>query len=481
MILPDFSIDIKAQVLTDLCTRLTEIGYEELAVSKLLGRWDLSEMRGEEHPNYIWRCEQEGSDLSQVVLFFLLSRSAAPQRIAELIGEDVFEALCDSKIILKYKDVVVFMPVLYPCLGRFIFTDQWVSAGAQAEGKIYELGTDSFVLARLTPRSGVKRALDLCTGSGIHAVFSSLSGADTQAVDINPRAKIFTELNARLNGVSCQVHLGDLYAPVSGQTFDLITANPPFVPSPDRDVLIHRSTGESGEEVPERLVAGLPEHLTEGGMFSMVLDHPVYEHQTYLERLESWIGETRGWGIAVLNFNLKTPAAYIVTHIGSPEREDYQQLFEKYLESYKRVGITAMQFAHVFIKRLKEDIPNWKVEQATAWPNVDLASQMEDWLACLTKAHSEAWQPESDWKPRLSQNYTAVWRDWNQERGALQLADDNWIKPEFLNADEAEFLYRIKEGTQTIASLKSDWIGDGRGEDCFEKTLRDLIFKRALA
>ena len=481
MRLSQFSLTAKPETFRALSQRLTEIGYEEAAVTKAIGRWDISEMQGQEYPSYIWRCKQDDSKLSQAISFFLMSGSLSPEALNELIGESVVEDLCKSYLILKYQGTLIFALVLYPCLGQFIFTDQWVSTGSQAPGKIYELGTDSYVLARVTPRQNVKRALDLCTGSGVHAIFSALSGAETQAVDINPRAKLFTELNAQMNGVTCQTHLGDLYEPVSGQTFDLITANPPFVPSPDPKVLVHRSTGENGEEVPRRLVSGLPEHLEKGGLFSMVLDYPKYEDDTYLDRLESWIGQDRGWGIAVLDFNEKTVANYVITHTSGVPNEEYNQVFEQYLESYKRMGIEAMCFAHVFILRLEEDIPNWKVSQATPWPNINFAPQMSNWLECLVKYHSEIWEPDPQWKPKLSENYKSVWRDWDKERGALELAPDNWLNPDFLDADETEFLFRIKNGTETIESLKVTWRQDGRSDESFEKTLRELILKRTLA
>ena len=51
------------------------------------------------------------------------------------------------------------------------------------------------------------------------------------AVDISRRAVLNARLNARLNGVRVRALRGDLFAPVAGERFDLIVANPPYVPA----------------------------------------------------------------------------------------------------------------------------------------------------------------------------------------------------------------------------------------------------------
>jgi methylase of polypeptide subunit release factors len=368
--------------------------------------------------------------------------------------------------------------VVYPCLGRYIFTDQWVGTGNQEPGKVYELGTDSYVLARVTPRRRVEKALDLCTGSGVHAVMSGAEAKVSRAVDINPRALTYTRLNALANGVKCETFLGDLYSPVSDLSYDLITANPPFVPSPDPTVLIHRSAGETGEEVPERLVAGLRDRLAPGGLFSMVLEHPVYTDETYLDRLERWVGETSGWGIAVLNFDECPAGQYIVRHVGS---ENYEETYNTYLQSYLKHGIQAVRFANVFIKRLDKNRPNFKAAQKCNWPNLSLVSQVEEWLDCLELFSDPGWSPDPQWRPELSPNYTSVWRDWNKARGVLELADHNWFQQEMLNTEETELIYSMKQGDLTVEELQSRWGATGKSEESFLATLRSLGARRALS
>lgn len=74
--------------------------------------------------------------------------------------------------------------------------------------------------------------LDVCTGSGVIAVFSAYKGAGkVVAVDINPDAIRTTKANAQLHGFSdtIEARLSDMLNAVRGdEQFDVITGNLPF-------------------------------------------------------------------------------------------------------------------------------------------------------------------------------------------------------------------------------------------------------------
>ena len=52
------------------------------------------------------------------------------------------------------------------------------------------------------------------------------------ATDLNPRALDLARITFALNRTAVDLRLGDLYQPVAGERFDLVTANPPYVMSP---------------------------------------------------------------------------------------------------------------------------------------------------------------------------------------------------------------------------------------------------------
>jgi release factor glutamine methyltransferase len=83
------------------------------------------------------------------------------------------------------------------------------------------------------------RILDLGTGSGAIAIAlaHALPHAKIIATDISPSALAVAQENAARNNVSVRFLQGDLIAPVSGELFDIIVSNPPYIPEADRPTL----------------------------------------------------------------------------------------------------------------------------------------------------------------------------------------------------------------------------------------------------
>lgn len=81
-------------------------------------------------------------------------------------------------------------------------------------------------------KNNTSQVLDLCTGSGVVAVvLASKCKGDVTATDISEKALAIANLNALKNGVDINFILGDLFEPVKGMAFDVITSNPPYVKS----------------------------------------------------------------------------------------------------------------------------------------------------------------------------------------------------------------------------------------------------------
>lgn len=95
------------------------------------------------------------------------------------------------------------------------------------------------------------------------------------AVDVSRRAVATVRFNARLNGVQVDVRRGELLQPVGGEHFEVITANPPYLPSagdslPGRARAHHTEAGPSGRIVLDRIIAAAPIHLAPGGALLVV-------------------------------------------------------------------------------------------------------------------------------------------------------------------------------------------------------------------
>jgi release factor glutamine methyltransferase len=155
--------------------------------------------------------------------------------------------------------------------------------------------SDSWLLAgavRRQPLPADAAALDLCTGSGALAVCAALAGARAvTAVDVSRRALLTAQLNARLNGVRLRTRRGRLFEPVAGERFDLVTANPPYVPAatdalPRRGAERAWDAGRDGRALLDPLLDAAPHHLRPRGAV-LVTHSSIIGTEATLERLRA--------------------------------------------------------------------------------------------------------------------------------------------------------------------------------------------------
>jgi release factor glutamine methyltransferase len=128
------------------------------------------------------------------------------------------------------------------------------------------------------------RMLDLCTGSGCVAVAFAKERPTWRvtALDLSPDAADLARENARRAGVAHHVSVleGDLFAPLPiAAQFELITANPPYIPSGDiagldvdvRDFepRLALDGGADGLAIIGRLLREASPYLTPGGLLAL--------------------------------------------------------------------------------------------------------------------------------------------------------------------------------------------------------------------
>jgi HemK-related putative methylase len=121
---------------------------------------------------------------------------------------------------------------------------------------------------RVLPAGAV--VLDMGTGSGLLAITAAERAGQVTAVDINPEAVRCARVNTLLNRVEGRVTVrqGDLFAPVTGERFDLILFNPPFF-SGEPDGLFDQAWRSNN--IARRFAEGLPGHLAPEGEALVVL------------------------------------------------------------------------------------------------------------------------------------------------------------------------------------------------------------------
>jgi methylase of polypeptide subunit release factors len=136
-------------------------------------------------------------------------------------------------------------------------------------------GPTTYALSRLVPPDAGK-VLDLGCGAGALALHAARLGASRcVGVDLNHRAVALAAVNARLNGLATEFHAGDLTEPVRGERFDLVVAQPPYVPLPTG---VPGATYLHGGAQPAALVVrfatGAAESLASGGRALLSIETP---------------------------------------------------------------------------------------------------------------------------------------------------------------------------------------------------------------
>ena len=140
-------------------------------------------------------------------------------------------------------------------------------------------------------------ALDICTGSGAIAIVLALkSGAAVTASDVSDDALALAAENILKTGAQVALVKSDLFESVEG-TFDLITANPPYIPSAEiekldefvkREPRLALDGGEDGLDYYRRIAAEAPAHLKAGGVLLMEIG---YDQAEAVKSLFASLGE----------------------------------------------------------------------------------------------------------------------------------------------------------------------------------------------
>ena len=169
------------------------------------------------------------------------------------------------------------------------------------------------------PASGA--ALDLCTGSGCIGVTLALErpSARVAAADLSAEALALARENAERLGAAVDLLQGDLFAPLLAESrFDVITANPPYVPSGElptlarelsREPALALDGGADGLAVTARLVAEAPRWLVPAGTLVVEI------HESHAERLPRLCREA-GFATAEMRRDLAGLPRLVVARTG---------------------------------------------------------------------------------------------------------------------------------------------------------------------
>ena len=150
---------------------------------------------------------------------------------------------------------------------------------------VYPPAEDSFLLL-----TAVKYAhgevLDMFAGSGIIGLNAADRAEKITFADINPYAIKAIKYNAKRNGIkNVECILSDLFSSLGNRKFDVIYANPPYLPEKKESKWANHalSGGKEGSELTMDLIHSLKAHLKDRGNAFIILSTVYDTDKVYKE------------------------------------------------------------------------------------------------------------------------------------------------------------------------------------------------------
>lgn len=325
--------------------------------------------------------------LDALIYLFVVGESLPSAEAEFFFPAPVWATLTETHLILTdpaNADRCIASVALYPIRDLLIVSDRWSNPDHTPREMFPDIVYPALTKSAkqfidFTSYEPCDDFLELCAGTAPAALLASRSAKNIWATDIAERSIDFAKFNAALNGIhNVTFALGDLYQPVEGRTFDRIAAHPPYVPVL-KPAEIFYGGGEVGEEIIQRIVAGLPGKLKSGGRFycrTMGTERP---GQNFENRIREWLGATHAeYDVAFFTLQSFEPRQFALeeTMAKNGGREQYGQwekLFTKYNVRGLVLGIVIVQRitgqrpAFTVRRTIRSATPSAALEWAMNW------------------------------------------------------------------------------------------------------------------
>lgn len=215
---------------------------------------------------------------SVLAKFFLLCESVEKEQLSLVIGDINTQFLIDSGY--AYTDNDIIIPdnyVLIPIKNKLLVVNPPYKKFRNGK-KVPDLyvGADSLKLINYFKGEKRETLLDLCSGSGIIGIALSDYVNKIDFVEIREDVIDVLKFNLLINRISeerVEVKKSDLYEELANKKYNYIVTNPPFIPTPEDNLLpVCGDGGIDGMDIIRRILKDLTKYLKQDGRFYMVLE-----------------------------------------------------------------------------------------------------------------------------------------------------------------------------------------------------------------
>jgi methylase of polypeptide subunit release factors len=286
---------------------------------------------------------QIGAVIRACFLGLPIAVADVPERFVDALAATGLAGVHDGRLVPRAR--------ITPVQGLFLASDGY-SRGEDPRGYVATYTPTARACDLLTPRRHARRALDVGTGPGTHALLAARHSDHVIATDVNPRALAFTRLNALLNGFEhVEAREGSLFDPVAGETFDLIVCNAPFVVSPESRFTF-RDAGLPADEFSRRVVTAAAEHLAEDGFATLLVSWVAEDADEPDERVYEWL-DGNGCDAWVLGFSGADPLGHAAgwNDYLHDDLDRFAAALDEWVDYFRQLGVEWISEGAVLLHR----------------------------------------------------------------------------------------------------------------------------------
>ena len=329
------------------------------AIRAALGTEEDILSRSRDIPVHIRRLRSRGA-FGALVQLFVLNVAVATDLAESALAPVTLDAAERMGLLRRDGNVVQPLMRLVPHDELIIASDLRLVAGQEApHDHLPGVHRPSVTLAHLTVRRKVARALDLGTGNGVEAILMRPHVEHVVGSDVNARAIEFARFNGVLNRVpDIDWRVGSWFEPMRDEQFDLIACNPPYVISPATQY-VYRDSGMQGDSVSEQVVREVAAHLNEGGFGTVTVSWVAESGDADAKPVRRWV-EGIGCDAWILHYRTEDPltTAKNWNQQDAVDPDEYGRVLDEWLAYYERLGIKAIAYGAVVVRR-RSGRENW--------------------------------------------------------------------------------------------------------------------------
>jgi SAM-dependent methyltransferase len=331
--------------------RLRSIGLDETNL-EMIGTVLPNMLPRLANPLRRWLLRQKSCEYNYAARLLMLGDNVEREQAESAFGAELLESMLVSSLLVANPDGTLSSPFRLSLVnGRYILADDLRHGGDAVMGS----GNTTLGLIEAVYGERLGRVLDLGCGAGAMALALSQCAESVIATDINPRALMFGQINAAINGVeNVEFREGDLYEPVQHDTFDLIVSQPPFIPMPEGSAsTTYLYGGPRGDELPLRVMAGTAEHLRNGGRAVILIQWPELEGESLNDRVRNAVGapEADLLLVAFPPLDLNTFCLMYSSHIVADLGEQFEIDVMKWRQHFARMKVGSMRHCFNIVRK----------------------------------------------------------------------------------------------------------------------------------